>query len=276
MEIIYKQSTTDTAITSLGVHHCYLKHLRAETDSQMTSTKTHRHACYELHFINKGHQRYVIGEREYNLECGDILLIPPLVKHCACDSQFYESKFSITYNLSDDSPMNVINDVVFVQANQRIFDSFDEALSEIKISSVFSKQIISNCVYESLVQLLRLCGYKERREVVENILEDDRLIFAKRYIKDNIEFNVTVAEVAAHCSLGTKQLTRLFKQYEGTTPLGYIQKQKIRRIETLLSNGVKLKEVSEIMNFSSEYHFNSFYKKYTGITPGMYRKASIK
>ena len=276
MEIIYKQSTSDTAMVALGVQDCYLKYLCGEADSQMTSTKTHRHACFELHFINKGHQKYVIGDMEYHLDGGDMLLIPPLVKHCAYDSQCYESKFSITYNLSDDSPMNAISDVVFVKANQRIFDSLETALGENKISSTFSKQIIANCVYESLVLLLRMWGYKERREIGEDILEDDRLLFAKRYINDNIEFNVTVAEVVAHCSLGTKQLTRLFKKYVGTTPLSYIQKQKIRHIETLLSNGVKLKEVSEIMSFSSEYHFNSFYKKYTGITPGMYRKASIK
>ena len=98
----------------------------------------------------------------------------------------------------------------------------------------------------------------------------------KQYIKDNIASKITVSDVAAYCFLGTKQLTRLFDKYEDITPLCYIHKQKIKYIDSLLLDGYALKDISEKMNFSSEYYFNNFYKKSTGISPGRFKKTHIK
>ena len=276
MEIIYKQTLSDEVLKSLGIQNCYLKHLCAKTDSKTTFCKTHHHTGFEIHFVNKGHQTYIINEKEYTLSDGHILLIPPLVKHYVADTQFYDSKFSITFNLSAISPFETVDDIIFLKENERIFNNLHQALKESKISSDFSKHIIPHCIYESLVILLRISGFKEKQDFVTKICDDDRLTFAKQYIKDNIEFNITVSDVSVHCFLSTKQLTRLFKTHEGITPLCYIQRQRIRHIESLLLSGMRLKEVSERMNFSSEYHFNSFYKKYAGLSPGVYQKMHIQ
>ena len=37
---------------------------------------------------------------------------------------------------------------------------------------------------------------------------------------------------------------------------------------------LSLKEISERLNFANEYYFNTFFKKYSGMTPGEYRKMS--
>jgi AraC-like DNA-binding protein len=33
-----------------------------------------------------------------------------------------------------------------------------------------------------------------------------------------------------------------------------------------------IKDISEIMHFNNEYYFNAFFKKYSGMPPGEYRK----
>ena len=107
---------------------------------------------------------------------------------------------------------------------------------------------------------------------IEDNNEDARLTMAKQYIKDNIETNLKLTEVAAYCYIGTKQLTRLFRQYENTTPAMYIQKERINKIIELMNTPLSLSEISEKMNFSSEYHFNSFFKKMESQPPGEYRR----
>jgi AraC-like DNA-binding protein len=48
-------------------------------------------------------------------------------------------------------------------------------------------------------------------------------------------------------------------------------------IEKLLSDpSLSLRQISEKMEFNNEYHFNSFFKKYAGMTPGAYRKSVVK
>ena len=129
-----------------------------------------------------------------------------------------------------------------------------------------------SAIFEIIITLLRLCGLSEEIRQAEFSGEDVRLSMAKQYIKDNIEYNPKLSDVAAFCYIGTKQLTRLFKAFENTTPALYIQSQKFRHIEKLLMNTeLSLKEISEKMNFSSEYHFNSFFKKIAGTPPGEYR-----
>ena len=174
MEIIYKQSSPDTLLDSLGIQSCYLKHLCANSDSKTTFRKTHHHAEVEIHFVNKGQQTYIIDGKEFVVSGEHILFIPPLVKHFVADTQFYESKFSITFNKCHSSPFQDLEDIIFIKADERTVSNMEKALNERNSPSAFSRQIISNCIYESLVFLLRSHGFKEKHEPLEDNLEDDR------------------------------------------------------------------------------------------------------
>ena len=130
--------------------------------------------------------------------------------------------------------------------------------------------MIENCAFETIITILRLGGLCE--ENATSVTKDNaRLALAKQFIKDNIELMPTVAIIAEYCNMSTKQLTRLFKN-ENTTPLNYINAQKIKVIQDLLiENNLTLKEIAEKFNFNNEYYFNSYFKKYAGIPPGEYR-----
>ena len=57
----------------------------------------------------------------------------------------------------------------------------------------------------------------------------------------------------------------------------YVSRKRCERIEKMLVDPtLSLHSISEIMNFNNEYHFNSFFKKYAGMSPGAYRKAVLK
>ena len=276
MRILYKQAETDSELKFIGVENCYLKHLCSNADSKTTLCKEHHHTEFEIHFMNKGQQKYNVDKKSYVLSDGYCLIIPPLKKHCVADAQFYDSKFSITFSSASPSPFSFLKDIIFCKPSERFINNLNNILKESKTASVFSERIISDCIFEMLVILLRMCGYSEEKVCAEQVCDDYRLEIAKQYIKDNIEFKITVSDVAAYCSLGTKQLTRLFDKYENITPLRYIHKQRMKHIDSLLMDGYTLKDISEKMNFSSEYYFNSFYKRSAGISPGKFKKAHTK
>ena len=277
MKIIYKQTSQDILeFSSVGVQNCYLKHLCAENDASRTIDTMHYHTGFEIHFINKGRQEYFSDGKVYMVSDGQIMIVPPGIKHCTTDTANYSSKFSLTFNIIEGSPFECVKDIILCDADERMLNNIKIIMQEEKNGTFFSRQIISRRIFEMLVILLRISGFKEKRAVYETDCEDDRLVFAKNYIKDNIESNIKISDVAAYCTVSTKQLTRIFKKRENITPLGYIQKQKIKHIESLLLKGNTLRCISEQMNFSSEYHFNSFYKKYAGMPPGAYQKMHIQ
>ena len=102
-------------------------------------------------------------------------------------------------------------------------------------------------------------------------------MLAKEYIEDNILRSVSVPEVAAYCCISSKQLTRIFLSEDGICVSEYIRRARCSHIESLLlESRYSLKEISDIMNFSSEYYFNVFFKKHAGMSPGAYRKSFKK
>ena len=100
------------------------------------------------------------------------------------------------------------------------------------------------------------------------------LAIAKQYVIDNADQQLSVSEISDYCYLSEKQLTRLFAA-DGITPADFIRKEKIKLIEGYLNEGkLSLREISEKLSFANEYYFNTFFKKYSGMTPGEYRKMS--
>ena len=276
MRIIYKQPLTTSVFQSYGIKNCYFKELLFEKDIKNISKKEHHHTFFEVHIILNGSQSYEISEKKHHVKSGSLILIPPKLKHLTTDFQPDTKKISINFNISDDSSfapfLKQIKGCIIAKMPKRIDDNIKYILEESKNHLVFSQTLMQNRVLEIIILLMRICGFKE--EILSNAEqgEDARLLMAKQYIKDNIELNLKLSDVASYCYLGAKQLTRLFKTHENTTPALYIQTQKFHHIEKLLiETDLSLKEISEKMNFSSEYHFNSFFKKIAGTPPGEYR-----
>ena len=146
------------------------------------------------------------------------------------------------------------------------------ALKEASLKKEISQTLIENTVLEILVHAFRLAGEQENEET-SGQTEHELVYLAQQYIEDNVEMAPSVAEVAEYCNFSTKQLTRIFKQFADTSPGEYIIKKRIKKIEKLLSDpSLSLKQISELMHFGNEYYFNLFFKKYSGMPPGEYRK----
>ena len=199
-----------------------------------------------------------------------MLVIPPKIKHSCIESPDNILKYVITFECDS---INGITDCVCLKTNNCIYDNIAYILKESKQKLFFSPYLVQNRAFEIVITLLRMCGFNEAPTLEDKTDEDARLAIAKQYIQDNIWLNLRVSDVAAYCYLSTKQLTRLFFECDNITPAAYIAACRGKEAEKLLTDGsLSLKEISETMNFSSEYHFNTFFKKHSGMPPGEFRK----
>lgn len=276
MKIIYRQPPQCPIFNSVGIVNCHVRELGGEKDIIATSKKEHHHTFFETHIIISGHQSYKIQKKSYKITGGNLLITPPRLKHIVTETSKNTKKISINFAISEKSPYwqfaNTMNRCIQAKLPERVADSIKYILEEHKERSNQSEILIQNRIYEIIIIFFRLCGFYPENKQIEKPGEDVRLSMAKQYIKDNIELNPKLPEVASYCYISTKQLTRLFKTFENVTPAMYIQAKKYEYIEKLLSEtDMSLKDISEKMNFSSEYHFNSFFKKIAGTPPGEYR-----
>lgn len=279
MKIIYKQPTELSKagiLENAGITGCHFKYIEPLRDSFSITPRLHHHTSSELHLVIQGMQQYRIADALYTVPAGHYILIPPKVAHQYMDSAPNTCKYSITFSAGEQNPSGLGDFLQGTMTCRALPETAWSAIAGIETEASLQKEYSAAAMEAKillfLLYLARDAGFQEeQRKRLEE--EDPRLSIARQYILDNIDHALTCPEVAAYCHLSQKQLTRLFARSLGCSIGGYIRSQKIARIEQLLrDSNLSLKQISDELHFTNEYHFNSFFTKYAGMTPGAYRK----
>ena len=94
-----------------------------------------------------------------------------------------------------------------------------------------------------------------------------------RYIHDNLEHQMSVAEIAAHLHLSTRHFHRLFAEFAAVSPSVYIETARIDRARHLLRNGNEpIKRVAALVGYPDVHHFTRVFGRRCGISPAAFRK----
>lgn len=281
MEILYRQAAVGESpqfnvLGALGIERFYIKKLYYKTDRANVTRKGHHHTGFEIHIIEQGYQTYEIGGKDVTVSAGEFLIVYPLVSHIAKSEDTETKKFAITFSAAADCALlNTkahIGDYFLGAVPSALYENLTFIKNEYDSNKAYSDAIIASRAHECALMLFRLLGVSEC--TAEPHSEgDERLFLAKQYIRDNVLRPVTLPEVASYCCISSKQLTRIFSRWEGVTVTEYVRKQRCLYIEKLLyDRSLSMREISEMMNFSSEYYFNALFKRHSGMSPGAFRK----
>lgn len=272
MRILYKQNAADqesSALHRLKLEHCYFKEIIQKRDSKSMTSKLHWHDVYEIHIIFQGEQHYEIGGVTYELNKNEFIMISPKTKHRVVWTSGNLMKYSITFQAGE----LLENSLCRGEITESIINSIECIAEEYKLKKSSSYFLIENRVFEILILLLRISGYKEKTVKAEKNPGDDQLGLAKKFISDNLEQGLSVADVADYCHISARQLTRIFIRAAGVSPAHYIRGEKMKKIsEYIKDSDLSLKQISEKFSYADEYSFNASFKTYFGIPPFAYRK----
>lgn len=95
---------------------------------------------------------------------------------------------------------------------------------------------------------------------------------AKAYMEQHYDRDLSLSEVAEHVGMNAAYLSVLFKEAMGESYIKYLTRLRMERAKVLLSNGLKVQQVSERTGYHTYRHFSEVFKKYTGKTPGQYKE----
>jgi AraC-like DNA-binding protein len=131
------------------------------------------------------------------------------------------------------------------------------------------QQIISSIV----LHLMGSVYYKWKNIQFKDSHIEDKIIEARRMIKDNIEGTLSQEDIAAQLGMGYSWFRRMFKEYTGVPPAQYrIQQQLLRAKELLTDTSMNVSEVAYALRFENTGQFSTFFKKKEGLTPSQFRK----
>lgn len=272
----------NAALSGLGIDRCFLKLIDIKRDGKNIAKKRHYHTDVEVHVIVRGNEEYdICGERAL-IEEGSLLFISPGIKHTVVSTDEHSLKYAVSFKTVEGGKAEAIvsdlPDYVLCKAPGELISAFMNAERESEIRAFGYREMLDNAAVQCVISLMReIANPTEEQETASNDEEDVRLIMAKQFIVENIEMPPSVADVAAYCYLGQRQLSRIFNDEEGIDVSDYIRKKRCEHIERLLAEEEStLAEIAERTGFRNEFYFNSFCKKYIGTTPGAYRRALNK
>jgi AraC-like DNA-binding protein len=236
--------------------------------------RPHNHTFFEVHFSTRGHIVYRFDDAKVSVAEGSYLLIPPHSIHSIDDHSDDFRKVTISFEASEDSDVfSSLSDISkrSMETGADIAAALEFIVTRAGARSPYEEAIIKNRLVEIVYLMAASSDY---RPPSTHAFYDSRLLKAKKFIEDNPQIFLSCEEVAQFCHLSSKQLGRLFQQYESCSLLDFIHGQKVEAAKRLIRETDEIFEsISEQLGFSSVNYFGKFFYRCTGMTPGEYRKS---
>lgn len=164
------------------------------------------------------------------------------------------------------SPSKPIYHVGFSDAIVRLYKKAYEAAVE---EAAYSQQLMAGLVN----MLIGMMYSKERNiQLSRNQAHVDMISKARLRIREALESELTIQQVAEELGISYSNFRKLFKEHTGISPAIYQQDLRLQRAKELLSTtNLSVKEIAYRLNFDSPDYFSAKFKAKTGRRPSELR-----
>ena len=146
---------------------------------------------------------------------------------------------------------------------------YKHAYQQAIIEAAYSQQLMAGLVNH----LIGLMYSLERNiELNKNQSHVDMINRARLRIREALESDLTIQEVAEELGVSYSNFRKLFKEYTGLSPATYQPDLRLQRAKELLSTtDMSVKEIAYQLNFESPDYFSAKFKAKTGRRPSELR-----
>lgn len=258
-----------------------------------SKVENHAHDYYEFYFFLEGNVSISIEGKVCPLKYGDMVLIPPHVKHHAVThdkelpyrrfvfwiSQDYCSRLmeeSVSYGyLMQRAKVTgqyiFHNDVITFNAIQfKIF----QLIEELQFSHFGGEAKIPLCVNDLVLTLNRIVYEQENpKSIREEQSLYQNLIY---YIEDHLEDELTLDKLAGTFYVSKYYIAHIFKEQAGLSVHQYILKKRMQASREAILGGESISQIYSRFGFKDYSSFYRAFKKEYGVSPKEYREMSMK
>ncbi len=253
------------------------QHTRCKDFDQNDS---HFHVNYEIYYLIYGKRRYVVDNSIYDIEAGDIILIPPMVMHKTQRAPGVDEDHErFLFNVAEiPDILKPVFEKNFYRPNgeykQKIKELIDESVNE---KGTDEKNTFLHTLNLHKI-LLILSKMPKGKSVRHKLSERDKIIqTAAGYIKENCHKSLTLKEISNDFGFTPEYFSSIFKKAIGLGFVDYLNNMRVAMsFEFLVNTDMPISEISEKCGFNDSNYFTIVFRKVTGKSPTKYRKIMRK
>lgn len=265
-----------------------------EIEEGINQLAFHTHSTFELYMLLEGECTFQIGDRFYELQSDDILLINGLTLHKAFvgeESGAYRRSV-IHFEYEDIHPLLDVLDTrqiltMFSNESGHLYRlKRDKDKARIKgyladLHRIMQREDQRFVQSQSLLLLTQILMEIDSSTLETSIVESQRDIkithaeSVARYMTLHFKERLDIATIAKETNLSPSYLSHVFKEVTGMTVMNFLMSYRLSQAMFLLRlrTDLLVNEIAKETGFESNAHFSRFFKKHIGLTPVQYRKS---
>lgn len=235
----------------------------------------HVHDHPEFIFISNGSGRFEVGENQYPIKTGDLIICGKNVLHSEymfdVETEVYHLGFTKTI-LGAGNEDDIISEpfcIIHTDTQYQIIKAyFSSLMQEVAFPKISSKVIEEDLMRVLLLSALRLAvsdlgiAYSQNKAFFE----------AKDYFDKNFLSINNIEDVCKKLSINKFYLTHIFKEQLGMPPIKYLISKRMDKAKNLLAlTDLSISEVANKCGYVDTAYFCRVFKKAENITPLHYR-----
>ncbi len=250
----------------------------------------HIHDCYEIYYSISGGKQFLIDNKFYIIQPGDVFLINKYESHYLSQiDQMIHERIVISIHpdyLKQLSTINTDLNYCFsyretgfshrISLDKEQQQRFIYYTHKITSASGFGEDIMERSAFTELMVLLNKAFYTQCQSDFEDISyqynqQVDQIL---DYINQNIDHPITIEHLSKQFFLSESYICRIFKATTGTTINKYLIARRISIAKSLLVEGINVSDACERCGFNDYSNFLKAFTKTVGISPKKYAQYS--
>lgn len=227
----------------------------------------HKHNTTELVYFEHGTGITAIHDTEYHYSPNTFTIIRPLT---VMDERHHTLTTTWCLHIDINPSMNFLDNGIYTDTKDRqIFHLLMKIRNEQAAKLYHYEDMLNALTEQILVETERIQDIKSaEKSAFKDVINA---------IEENYFYDIELEQLADLTNYSYDHFRHLFKRAFGVSPKGYIMNRRISQAKHLLKQGsYSAAYVAQLCGFSSDTQFNKTFKKYTGYSPGEYKKLQHK
>lgn len=253
-------------------------HMTAMPSEQIGS---HEHPTWELSYVVRGFGRRTMGSRQESFRAGEVVLVPPDLKHCWTFGG-EDSIESITVQIP---PHFLTSLTIQFPEMGNVVGRLDEFTEAIRFTGLTLRRLQTALkrmegetdagrIVTLLGMLVTIAQSDEQFPIGRQLSDAEiRLERIKVFINCNYNHDICIDSIARHVGMNRSSLCTFFRRQTGQTLVDAINARRMEVARNLLRRrDLTIQQISFESGFKDVPYFYRFFKRMEGMTPREYRE----